>query len=194
MPTLYRCRTSLRETAALFRAVPPERADWAAEVWPGRVGLIVRDYNGQRHISPAPWGIPDQSTASRTTLWYCEWASGDPLLRETEHRCLIIADSFALPDGPPSGRTRTWYGFDNAPIFAWAGLCWGADGYCGFQVSAPSSAGASRVMPAIVEPEDYDCRLGDDWRSASVIVRRTADAAALYCEPTEQPWGADRMP
>lgn len=36
MPSLYRCRTSLPEVAALFGATPPARADWSVELWPRR--------------------------------------------------------------------------------------------------------------------------------------------------------------
>lgn len=189
MPLLYRCRTSLSEVGAIISAAPPPRADWSAELRPGRTGLIVRTDEDSRRIEAMRWGLPGQDT--RATLWYRDWRTVGADIRDPHHRCLIVVDSFALPDGAPGRRTRTWYGYDDVPIFAWAGF-WTADagaaGFCGFQLSVPVPLSSGRVMPAIALPKDHELWLRGDWREASMLVRCMLDEDALYREPTEQPW------
>ena len=128
MPSLYRCRTSLGEVAALFAATPPPRADWSAELWPGRTGLVVRRDGEERRIDAMRWGADLPAGAAdfprhrRSELWFRELWPAHAHLLAPEARCLIVVEEFALPDGPAGARARTWYGFDNPPLFAWAGV------------------------------------------------------------------------
>lgn len=202
MPSLYRCRTSLGEVAALFAATPPPRADWSAELWPGRTGLVVRRDGEERRIDAIRWGADLPAGAAdfprhrRSELWFRELWPAHAHLLAPEARCLIVVEEFALPDGPAGARTRTWYGFDNPPLFAWAGV-WrasaGVAGYAGFLVAGDAPAPAA-AMPAIVLPEGYDAWLGGDMRIAGRIARQQRAHDAMYREPTEAPWGADRSP
>lgn len=203
MPSLYRCRTSLSEVAALFGATPPPRADWSAELWPGRTGLVVRRDGEERRIEAMRWGadLPegpaDFPRRSRSELWFRELWPAHTHLLAPEARCLIVVESFALPEGPDGARTRTWYGFDDPPLFAWTGV-WaasaGAAGYSGFLVPGAASAPAAAAIPAIVLPDEYDAWLGGEIGIASRIARQQRANDAMYREPTEAPWGADRTP
>lgn len=203
MPSLYRCRTSLGEVAALFAATPPPRADWSAELWPGRTGLVIRRDGEERRIEAMRWGanLPEGAADfprhRRPALWFRQLWPAHAHLLAPEARCLIIVEDFALPDGPEGARTRTWYGFDDPPLFAWAGV-WtasaGGAGYAGFLVPGGAPAPAASTMPAIVLPEDYDAWLGGDMRIAGRIARQQRAHDAMYREPTEAPWSADRTP
>ncbi len=205
MPTLYRCRTSLREVADLFQAEPPPHAEWEAELWPKRTGLVVVDRGAGRRIEPMRWGVPpspiDFSNPGKrppTSLWFGTlWMNKDELLGPA-HRCLVIADSFALPDGPEGARTRTWYGFDDRPVFAWAGVWRQAKagaGYAGLMVDAADPVSPNRAMPAILDgEEEYGLWLSADPAAASRVAMRSPPRPDMYREPTEQPWGADRTP
>lgn len=203
MPSLYRCRTSLGEVAALFAATPPPRADWSAELWPGCTGLVIRRDGEERRIEAMRWGanLPEGAADfprhRRPALWFRQLWPAHAHLLAPEARCLIIVEDFALPDGPEGARTRTWYGFDDPPLFAWAGV-WtasaGGAGYAGFLVPGGAPAPAASTMPAIVLPEDYDAWLGGDMRIAGRIARQQRAHDAMYREPTEAPWGADRTP
>src|SRR3546814_11964324 len=70
MPSLYRCRTSHGEVAALFAATPPPRADWSAELWPGRTGLVIRRDGEERRIEAMRWGanLPGGADRKSTRL------------------------------------------------------------------------------------------------------------------------------
>lgn len=139
------------------------------------------------------FGPPEKA---RTTYRLRElWPEEKPLL-EPEHRCLIILDSFALPDGAAGARTRTWHGYDDRPIFAWAGV-WregrGGAGFAGVVVDAAPPLDPQRTMPLLVAPADYASWLEADLLSAVRLIRSDANPD-LYSETTEQPWGADREP
>lgn len=133
----------------------------------------------------------------RTTIWFRELFTEDKQLLEPAQHCLIVMDSFAFPDGPEGARTRVWYGFDDHPIFAWAGV-WRDSGkqrgYCGLHVEAAEPVAPGKAMPAIVEPEEYATWLVGDKSVTSILARRSNAHRQMYREPTEQPWGADRTP
>jgi putative SOS response-associated peptidase YedK len=199
MPHLYRCRTSLGEAAALFQATPPPRARWSAELWPGRIGLIVSQDGGGRRIAASPWGLrfPSHPAPERATLWFRELLAEDEAWHTPARRCLILLDSFALPDRSPEAggseprpATRCWYGFDERPLFAWAGISnssHGPPGFAGLVVSAAAPV-TGRVMPALVAACDYDRWLGGDFIDAAPIVQQSRRHPDLYRHVTEQGW------
>lgn len=207
MPKLYRCRTSKSEAARLTGAHGPLPLwpslfpQWSAELWPGRRGLVVREIGLARIAQPMRWGLPhlpgspDAKKPRETCIWHREiWSYGAELLKPA-NRCLIILDSFAHADGPEGARTRTWYGYDDMPIFAWAGV-WRQfgrkRGFAGILVGGAEPV-TGAAMPAIVPPEHYSTWLHS--RAGSPGWNPWRDLGrTLYREPTEQPWGADRTP
>lgn len=148
-------------------------------------------------MPPPPFDFTRRDEKPRHSFFLRELWSAEKELFQPAHRCLIILDSFALPDGPAGARTRTWHGYDGRPIFGWAGL-WreGRDtrGYAGFVVETMPEVEPRRTVPAIVEPEEYETWLTGETGPASRIVSRLHSGEGLYCEPTEQPWGADTTP
>lgn len=117
MAKLYHCRTSKSEVARLTGAAPPLPLwpsffrGWSAEVWPGRKGLVVREYAMGRFCDPMRWGLPhapgspDANEPHPTAIWHRDLWRHDPALLGTERRCLIILDSFTHADGPAGART-----------------------------------------------------------------------------------------
>src|SRR3546814_7167039 len=69
-----------------------------------------------------PGGAADFPRHRRPALWFRQLWPAHAHLLAPEARRLIIVEDFALPDGPEGARTRTWYGFDDPPLFAWAGV------------------------------------------------------------------------
>lgn len=201
VPKLYHCRTSKSEVARLTGAAPPLPLwpsffpGWSAEVWPGRKGLVVREYAMGRFCDPMRWGLPhaagspDANEPRPTAIWHRDLWRHDPALLGPAQRCLIILDSFTHADGPSGARTRTSYGYDDMPIFAWAGV-WRQvgrkRGFAGILVSGadPVEAGA---MPAIVPPDHYSTWLQAEVGMPGWNMWRDQNRE-LYREATEQPW------
>ncbi|MBY8823448.1 SOS response-associated peptidase family protein [Sphingomonas colocasiae] len=201
MTALYRCRTALSEVAGLFEADAPPQADWSAELWPGRTGLIVRSANAGRVVETMKWGIAGNiadGTRGRppaTTLWFRELFPSRPDWLDPERRCLIIMDSFACPEGPAGARTRTWFGLEHIPLFAWAGI-WreneSARGYCGLVAAADDRIRDRGPMPALLRPEEAGEWLLGDLITAGRLARRSYPAEDMYREALDEPWSAPR--
>lgn len=201
MTVLYRCRTALSEVASAFAAEPPPRAEWSAELWPGRIGLVVYQADGFRRISTMTWGVRDWSSAAlprrgmRSSTWFREIYGDHNDLVYPARRCLIVVDSFAYPEGVRGQQSRTWFGFEDRPIFAWAGF-WrdnaAGSAFCGFLAGSNDCVEPSRVMPAIVAPADYDTWFSGNLAEVAWLARTTAISAGMYREPTEEPWGGER--
>jgi len=205
LTTLYRCRTALSEVRAQFDALTPERASWSAEVWPERNGLAVYKENGRRHADAMRWGIardivdgvPGRRPVT-TTIWFERARLEQIGWFEAAHRCLILVDSFACPEGPPGARTRTWFGVEDRPVFAWA-VIW-----------APSPQGkafagllamANRLvpgpsMPVILDHDDYDLWLGGRLDRAAPLANRPYQESGMFREALGEPWngGGDDVP
>ncbi|WP_147395424.1 SOS response-associated peptidase family protein [Altericroceibacterium spongiae] len=200
LTSLYRCRTALSELREHFNALTPARASWSAEVWPERSGLVVYRKSGNRIAEPMRWGIPRtilngvrNGRPVSTTMWFQRRNPTQSARFENPWRCLIVLDSFACPSGSPGARTRTWFGLDDRPIFAWAGV-WAQveDGkvFCG--MLAPSNNVVFRPsMPVILDPDDYDLWLGGRLDRAAPLANRPYGEGRMYREELGEPWGGD---
>lgn len=152
-----------------------------------------------RFCDPMRWGLPHvpespQANEPRpTAIWHRDLWRYDPALLGPAQRCLIILDSFTHADGPKGARTRTSYGYDDMPIFAWAGV-WRQvgchRGFAGILVSGNDPVEA-RAMPAIVPPDHYSTWLQAEVGMPGWNLWRD-EGRTLYREATEQPWGRDR--
>ncbi len=197
MTTLYRCRTALSEVREHFDALTPAQANWSAEVWPERIGLAVYRNDGRRHAEPMRWGIPrdivDGVPGRRpvTTAIRFERVAPAQLGRfEAAHRCLILLDSFACPEGPPGARTRAWFGVEDRPVFGWAGI-WAptpeGKAFAGL-LAVANSLVPGPSMPVILDPDDYDLWLGGRLHRAGPLANRPYPEARMYREALGEPW------
>lgn len=201
MTTLYRCRTALGEVRDHFGALTPPRASWSAEVWPERIGLAVYREGGRRRAEPMRWGIPREIVDGvpgrrhvTATIAY-QRVPPDQLFRfEAAGRCLIVLDSFACPEGPPGARTRAWFGVEDRPVFAWAGI-WAptprGKAFAGLlAVSNRLVPGPS--MPVILDPDDYTLWLGGRRDRADPLANRPYPESRMYREALDEPWGGEK--
>ncbi|ALR20960.1 SOS response-associated peptidase family protein [Sphingobium baderi] len=199
MTTLYRCRTALSEVRDQFRAITPDRASWSAEVWPERVGLVVYRKGSKRIAEPMRWGIPStilnggRNRRAVSTSIRFNRVKVEKLARfDNPWRCLIVMDSFAYPSGPPGARTRTWFGLDSRPVFAWTGV-WAHIGeekrYCGLLAEA-NLVVAGPSMPVILDPDDYKLWLGGRFDRATPLANRPYSEERMYTEALGEPWNA----
>jgi len=199
--TLYRCRTALSEVRDQFNSLTPAQADWSAEVWPERIGLVVYRKDGRRIAAPMRWGIPrtilDGVRNRRpvsTTMWFDRRTVAESVRFENPWRCLIVLDSFAYPSGPPGKRTRTWFGHEDRPIFAWAGVWAQVEDekrFCG-PLAAANNVVPGPSMPVILDPDEYDLWLGGRFDRASPLANRPYSERRIYQENLDEPWGHRR--
>lgn len=147
------------------------------------------------------WGLPPpwyefhrKGETPATALWLREIWPAQTDLMQANQRCLILLDSFAMPEGEAGAKTRTWFGYDDRPIFAWAGV-WrkgsGNRGFAGVLVSGAPPVSPRNAMPALVRPSEYDLWLTGDFGPASIVGLRSEADPDLYREPTEEPWNAN---
>jgi putative SOS response-associated peptidase YedK len=199
MAGLYRCRASLSEIAALFGARRPAAFDWSPVIWPGHSGLVILSEGSGRTIKPMHWGWPRPQRRGERGRIRETYVARDPLAPQGNRddpvppgRCLIVAESFAVPDGPKGDRTRAWFGLEAAPLFAWAGL-WrqrpgDGPGYVGMVTAAnPLVATIADAMPVILDSAGQEV-----WLHGSVTdlmrLQRPFPASAMYVEATDEPW------
>jgi len=200
LTTLYRCRTALSEVREEFGALTPPRARWSAEMWPGRIGLAVYDDGGKRRAEAMRWGIdrdivdgvPGRRPIS-TTIWFGRVAPAQLARFEAAHRCLILLDSFACPEGPAGAKTRTWFGVEDRPVFAWAGI-WAPAGdgkaFCGL-LAVANRIVPGPSMPVILDPDDYDLWLRGARHRAGPLANRPYLESRMYRETLAEPWNGE---
>jgi putative SOS response-associated peptidase YedK len=203
LTTLYRCRTALGEVREQFGALTPPWASWSAEMWPGRIGLAVYGDGGERRAEAMRWGIPrtiiDGVPGHRpvtTTIWFQRIPPAQLARFEAAHRCLILLDSFACPEGPAGEKTRAWFGVEDRPVFAWAGI-WAQtpDGkaFCGL-LAVANAIVPGPSMPVILDPDDYDLWLRGTRHRATPLANRPYSEARMYREALGEPWGGGEAP
>lgn len=197
LTTLYRCRTALGEVRDHFDARVPARAIWSAEVWPERSGLVVYRKNGKRFAEPMRWGIPRtildgvrNRRAVSTAMWFNRRKVEETARFQNPWRCLIVLDSFAYPAGQSGARKRMWFGVEDRPIFAWAGVWAEVEDekhFCGLLAEANDIV-QGRSMPVILDRDDYNLWLGGRLDRASPLANRPYSELRMYEETLGEPW------
>jgi putative SOS response-associated peptidase YedK len=197
MASLYRCRGSRDELASLFDCKVDRKLTWQPQMRPGQAGLVICRHGSRRIARAMRWGIPPPGESGGEHLWteldpFSNAAFGN---RENRpRRCLIVLDSFALPDGARGQRTRSWFGLWDEPLFAWAGLWREVDGH------GPSFIGASAhsnrlvrrvgsIMPVILRPADHERWLFGSVRDA-LRLWRACSADLMWLERTDELWSS----
>lgn len=196
MPSLYRCRGSTEELRTLFSCEPEQGLKWRALVRPRQSALVVRREGSRRVAEIMQWGIPAPQASERRYSWteldpFSDLAFGKRV--ERPRRCLIVLDSFALPDGPKLQRTRSWFGLWDEPLFAWAGLWREIETVGRCYLGAVTDANAlvkrvGRVMPVILKRDEYELWLYGSVRDVLPLWRRSYDAGSMWLEQTDELW------
>jgi len=152
------------------------------ELFPKRIGWIVRQVDGARTLDTKTWGIPRKMrgasgkmlTKHVTNVRNLESPFWRSTLANPHYRCLVPFTSFAepKPGKDESGRPACWW-FDlpHCEIAAFAGIWRPAeDGeYFAFLTCEPNPLVAPlhpKAMPVILQPEDYDRWLSGEAEEA----------------------------
>lgn len=173
------------------------------EVYPGGIGMVVREEGGERVMQSMVWGWPRPMKSKVTgqpikpkavnnvaELWNYPWKF---IANRPERRCIIPLTGFAEAQGQKGSMTRTWLRVKNAPIFAWAGLWdhsdeWG-DWYSGVMTDCNEAIRpVHNRMPMLLMPEDYEQWLHGSQADCQALKDRCFPDDLIVIEATQDPW------
>ena len=204
MCNLYTVSVSPNEIADEFDAAMDEAFNAGeGDVYPGGQGIVVREVAGRRVLQQMTWGWPRPMKSKKTGLpikpkpvnnianldgfpW--RFIAGKP-----EHRCLIPLTGFCEAEGEEGRKTRTWFGVDERPLFAWAGMWdesheWGA-WYSGLMTDCNEVVRAvHNRMPVLLHEEDYDLWLRGTLEDVMSFQGRCFPDELTQMERTSDPW------
>lgn len=214
MCNLYRIEANEERLAVHFGAAPSDPAPTELtpyrlaptgrplEIKPGGHGIVVRKAGDRRVLRWLRWGFSRPQT-DRTgqplhfkpvnlvaDLTNPMW---DRMVPDPRYRCLVPLTAFAQPAGPRGRMTRTWFGVDGGPVFAWAGFCRNSEtGPVYAAMTTDSNAAVAPLnprMPVILAPEEYERWL--DGSIDDVIdfqFRPPFPAERMTVEATDELW------
>lgn len=170
MTSLLRARGAAREIAAAMNARLEPDLVWREVIWTGEQVPAIWRPQDDRQLTTMAWALPADaysnppSPKQRGNLFPRDLAAAASRLKDVDQlsRCLIIIESFAHPAGDPGKRTRCWFGLEDHPYLAWAGLCTPDGQNCAGMVVAANGAfePLGYSMPLILSRSDHDAWLG----------------------------------
>lgn len=202
MTRLYRCRANRSELAALFDCEASQRLEWGSMQWPGLAAPVVCETNGMRQLELMSWGLPRPDGEAGDSLRSTERDFHGRLAfhdkAETPGRCIIPADSFAVPDGEEGRRTRTWFGLWDEPIFGWGGLwrwtTYGKRGFVGATTEANAIIGrVATSMPVILSESQFETWLSGELVDVMRLWRDMRLPEDFWMEQTEEIWAGAKQ-
>lgn len=177
MCNLYRLDVPANQIGEIFGA------DVGGDPWvggylsPGRPApVIVRQDNRVRAMVPRLWGIPPppKGYSPITNIRNLQSPFWIGSLRHIGSRCLVPVTSFQEWGGQAGARTQHWFSVPSQPVFAFAGLWRDSEvpsfGFLTTDANPLVGSVHPKAMPVILHPQDYDCWLGADWKTASRLV------------------------
>jgi len=161
----YRLRAAMQEIALAMGF--PFEADItvpAADMFPRRAALVVRDDGTGRVAATMVWGFPPPANVrgpvtNVRNLSSPFWRSA---LTNPARRCLIPATEFNEWEGDKGSKQSRWFSVPSLPVFALAGL-WrpgaaGAPPLFAMLTCDPNPLVAAvhpKAMPVVLHPEDH---------------------------------------
>lgn len=180
-----------------------------SETSEGALGLVVFGKKGRWIVRGVTWGFRRMTREMRergeepgriglvADLTNPMW---DQMVADSRYRCLIVMTHFANPDGPPGGRTRTWFSLRRQPVMAWAGFCRNMPDqgpvYAGMTMPANEAIrGTNDRMPVLLDPQEYAAWLHGPIESVIGFQYRVPFAAGRFrVERTQDLWRSRQLP
>ncbi|TFI57754.1 DUF159 family protein [Sphingomonas parva] len=146
------------------------------ELFPKRIGWVVRKEEGRRVLDTMTWGFPPPAAARAPVTNVRNLASPfwRSALSRPDRRCLVPVTDFCEWSGEKGAKKEHWFGTIDRAIFAFAGVWRPTETgkAFAFLTCEPNPLVAPihpKAMPVILHEEDHD-----KWLEAE-----TADACAL---------------
>jgi putative SOS response-associated peptidase YedK len=166
MCTLYRIASGPEEIARVFGARDAS-TEWKAEVYPKYPAPVVRSEDAGRVLETMRWGFPPPPSGRAPVVNVRNLASPfwRGALKDPARRCLVPGNAFTEWEDTGAGKRKRWFGVNDQPLFAFAGL-WrptqeGA--VFAFLTTEPNALVAPihpKAMPVVLLAEDHDAWLG----------------------------------
>ncbi len=146
------------------------------ELFPKRLGAVIRKEGGERRIDVMRWGFPPPPGARSPVtnvrnLSSPFWRSA---LARPDRRCLVPVSEFCEWEGEAGSKRERWFALRSAETFAFAGV-WRPveEGRAfAFLTCEPNPIVAPvhpKAMPVILDPGDYDRWLDGDTNDACAL-------------------------
>jgi len=201
MCNLYTERLSPADVANHYGIDDPMATNAGGEVYPGGIGMVVRQHEGRRVLQTMTWGFPLRLKGMSPTakpkpvnniadLQKPMWRG---LAAKPQWRCLIPLTGFAEAEGPKGAKTRTWFSVKDQPIFSWAGLCrisdeWGPV-YSGVMTDCNEAIRPIHDrMPVLLLPDEYDRWLNGSFDDAVAFQERCFPDDLIEVTRTNEYW------
>lgn len=130
----YRMTAKELELAAAFGVdvskLLPEEQIPPPELFPKRIGWVVRQEGGQRVLDAMQWGVPLQMKGAKgqpitkqvTNVRNLSSPFWKGTIGKTDFRCLVPVTDFCEWEGEAGAKQERWFFLPSAPIFAFAGV------------------------------------------------------------------------
>ncbi|MDT9598552.1 SOS response-associated peptidase [Sphingosinicella rhizophila] len=91
------------------------------ELFPKRIGWVVRVENGERILDTMRWGVPlnGKPITNVRNLASPFWRS---MLKNPANRCLVPVTDFCEWSGDKGSKQEHWFSLPSQPIFSFAGI------------------------------------------------------------------------
>ena len=133
------------------------------ELFPRRIGWVVREDAGRRMLDTMRWGFPPPAAGRAPVTNVRNLASPfwRSMLKNPARRCLVPVTDFCEWSGEKGAKKEHWFSLPSKPIFSFAGI-WRptpeGNAYS-FLTCEPNPLVApihAKAMPVILHDEDYD--------------------------------------
>ncbi len=194
MCNLYRMTGTVDEIAGLFGplANPGANLPSFGEIYPDNEAPVLRREGPESEaltLAILHWGVPGFGKVRRpiTNVRNLQSSFWRDMLSSPDRRCLVPVSSFCEWAGEKGSKRKIWFGLEDRPLFAFAGI-WrpSEDGErFAFLTCAPNdTVGAvhPQAMPVILAPEDHATWLAADYATITGLARPYPDAGMAIVE------------
>ena len=157
------------------------------DIYPGYKAPVLRPEAGGLALEMMTWGFPGPQAAGARPVTNVRnlaspfWRSA---LKDPARRCLVPVSRFcewtAEPDAETKRKRKVWFGLNDEPLFAFAGI-WrpGEEApFFSFLTCEPNeTVGAvhPKAMPVMLDPSDFSRWLQNDHLDACELARPFSD-------------------
>ena len=158
-------------------AVEPPFETWpTGELFPKRLGFVVRQEQGDRLLDVATWGFPPPAAgrAPVTNVRNLSSPFWRTALARPDRRCLVPFTDFCEWEGEKGSKIARWFGVPTRPIVSFAGV-WRpteAGTAYAFLTTDPNPLVAvvhPKAMPVVLHEEDEAAWLAGDFDAACAL-------------------------